>query len=91
MWVAVVALVLLYIAISTPLRMIRHGGHQRGGYHPGWGAFHGIMWIGFTALIFWMAYTFFPGVREVVDHAHVGRQPHRDDDFRNHRLRGVGF
>lgn len=67
MWLAVLALVLLYVAISTPLRMIRHGGQQGGGYHPGWGALHGILWIGFTALLFWMAYTFFPGVREVVD------------------------
>jgi len=66
-WVAAIALVMFYVAITTPLRMIRHGGHLRSGYHPGWGALHGVMWIGFTALIFWMAYTFFPGVREVVD------------------------
>ena len=67
LWVVALALVALYIAISTPLRMIRHGGHQQGGYHPGWGALHGLMWIGFTVLMFWGAYTFFPGVREVVD------------------------
>ena len=67
LWVAIVALVLLYIAISTPLRMIRHGGHQTGGYHPGWGALHGMMWIGFVVLLFWGAYNFFPGVRELVD------------------------
>jgi phage shock protein PspC (stress-responsive transcriptional regulator) len=66
MWIAVIGLVVLYIAIATPLRMIRHGGGQ-GGYHPGWGALHGIMWIGFTVLMFWGAYTLFPGVREVVD------------------------
>ena len=67
LWVAVVALLMLYFAIATPLRMIRHGGHQTGGYHPGWGALHGLMWIGFTVLLFWVAYTFFPGVRELVD------------------------
>jgi phage shock protein PspC (stress-responsive transcriptional regulator) len=65
LWVAIVALVMLYIAISAPLRMIRQGG--QGGYHPGWGALHGLMWIGFVALGFWVAYTFFPGIRELVD------------------------
>jgi phage shock protein PspC (stress-responsive transcriptional regulator) len=67
LWVGIVALVMLYIAISTPLRMIRHGGHQAAGHHPGWGAFHGLMWIGFVVLFFWVAYTYLPGVREVVD------------------------
>jgi phage shock protein PspC (stress-responsive transcriptional regulator) len=67
LWVVALALVLLYIAISTPLRMIRHSGHPQGSYHPGWGALHGLIWIGFTVLMFWGAYTFFPGVREVVD------------------------
>ena len=67
LWVAIVALVLLYVVISTSLRMIRHGGHQAAGYHPGWGAFHGVLWIGFVALLFWIAYTYFPGVRELVD------------------------
>jgi len=67
LWVAVLALLMLYFAIATPLRMIRQGGQQQGGYHPGWGALHGLMWIGFTVLLFWGAYTFFPGVRELVD------------------------
>jgi phage shock protein PspC (stress-responsive transcriptional regulator) len=64
-WVGIVGLVLLYTAISTPLRMIRHGG--QGGRHNGWGALHALMWIAFTVLLFWGAYTFFPGVRELVD------------------------
>jgi phage shock protein PspC (stress-responsive transcriptional regulator) len=67
LWVGIVALVMLYIAISTPVRMIRHGGHQAAGYHPGWGAFHSLMWIGFVVLLFWVSYTYVPGVREVVD------------------------
>ena len=67
LWVGIVTLVMLYIAISTPVRMIRHGGQQSAGYHPGWGAFHGLLWIGFVALLFWVSYTYFPGVREVVD------------------------
>jgi phage shock protein PspC (stress-responsive transcriptional regulator) len=67
MWVAILALVGIYLAISTPLRMIRHSGQQANGYHPGWGALHGLMWIGFTVMLFWVAYTYMPGVREVVD------------------------
>jgi len=67
LWIGIVALVMLYIAISTPVRMIRHGGQQAAGYHPGWGAFHSLMWIGFVALLFWVSYTYLPGVREVVD------------------------
>jgi phage shock protein PspC (stress-responsive transcriptional regulator) len=67
LWVAIVALIAVYLLISGSLRMIRHGGQQAAGYHPGWGAFHSLLWIGFVALIFWSAYTFFPGVRELVD------------------------
>jgi phage shock protein PspC (stress-responsive transcriptional regulator) len=67
LWVGILLLVMLYSAISTPLRMIRRGGQNTAGYHPGWSLLHGLMWIGFTALLFWVAYTFFPGVRELVD------------------------
>jgi len=67
LWVGILVLVLIYFAISAPLKAIRHGGHQAAGTHPGWGALHGLMWIGFTVLFFWLAYTFFPGVRELVD------------------------
>ncbi len=66
-WVGIIGLVLLYTAVSTPLRMIRRGGRQSAGYHPGWSALHGLMWIGFAVLLFWAAYNYFPGVREVVD------------------------
>ena len=65
-WIGVLVLVGVYLAISTPLRMIRHGGHASS-YHPGWGALHSLMWIGFVVLFFWAAYTFFPGVHELVD------------------------
>ena len=67
LWVGILILVLLYFAISAPLKAIRHGGHNAAGNHPGWGALHGLMWIGFTVLFFWLAYTFFPGVHELVD------------------------
>ena len=67
LWVGIIALVGLYFIISAPLRMIRHGGQQAAGYHPGWGLLHGLMWIGFTVVAFWVAYNFMPGVRELVD------------------------
>ena len=67
LWVGILILALLYFAISTPLKMVRHGGHQAAGHHPGWAALHGLMWIGCTVLFFWVAYTFLPGVRELVD------------------------
>jgi phage shock protein PspC (stress-responsive transcriptional regulator) len=67
LWVGILLLCMLYFAISAPLKAIRHGGHQAAGNHPGWGALHFLMWVGFTALFFWLAYTFFPGVRELVD------------------------
>jgi phage shock protein PspC (stress-responsive transcriptional regulator) len=66
-WVGIIGLILIYSAISTPLRMIRNGGQQNAAHHPGWSALHALMWIGFTVLLFWAAYTFFPGVRELVD------------------------
>ena len=66
-WVGIIALIFLYSAISAPLRMIRKGGQQNVGYHPGWSALHALLWIGFTVLFFWAAYTFFPGVRELID------------------------
>ena len=66
LWIAILALVAVYLAISTPLRMIRHGAHQSV-YHPGWGALHSLMWIGFVVVLFWCAYTYLPGVHELVD------------------------
>jgi phage shock protein PspC (stress-responsive transcriptional regulator) len=67
LWVGIVALILLYVVVSTSLRMIRQGSYPSTGYHPGWGAFHGVLWIGFVALLFWVAYTYLPGVRELID------------------------
>ena len=36
LWVGILVLVMVYFAVSAPLKMMRHGGHQAGGYHPGW-------------------------------------------------------
>jgi phage shock protein PspC (stress-responsive transcriptional regulator) len=67
LWVGIVGLVVIYAMVAGIIRAIRHGGHASAGHHPGWGALHGLMWLGFTVLLFWVAYTFIPGVQEVVD------------------------
>jgi phage shock protein PspC (stress-responsive transcriptional regulator) len=67
LWIGIVLLVLAYVLITAPLKMVRHGAHRGAGHHPGWGALYGLLWIGFTVLFFWVAYHWFPGVRELVD------------------------
>jgi phage shock protein PspC (stress-responsive transcriptional regulator) len=64
MWVGIVALVFIYLVVSAPLKFARHRGH---GYHAGWGALHGLLWLAGTVLLLWGAYYLFPGVREVMD------------------------
>jgi len=65
-WVGIVGLALAYSVIASVLRIARHSSHP-GSYHPGWGALYGLLWLGSTVLLFWAAYTFFPGVHELVD------------------------
>jgi phage shock protein PspC (stress-responsive transcriptional regulator) len=67
MWVGIVALVAIYAMISAPLKMVRNGGHQAAGYHPGWRALHTVIWICAVLLLSWCAYTFLPGIHELVD------------------------
>jgi hypothetical protein len=68
-WGTLVVLVLVYVAICGLLKLIRHGGVDAARrHHPGWSALHTAMWIGFTVLIFYAAYHFFPGVRALLDH-----------------------
>jgi phage shock protein PspC (stress-responsive transcriptional regulator) len=66
-WVGILVLFGIYMAISAPLRAVRNGGHQAAGYHPGWRALHGLIWIGGVALMFWAAYHYLPGVQALVD------------------------
>ena len=67
LWVGIIVLAVIYAAISAPLKSVRNGGHQAAGYHPGWRAMHAVIWLGAVALLFWCAYTFLPGIRELVD------------------------
>lgn len=67
LWVGILALIAIYGAISAPLKAVRNGGHQAAGYHPAWRAMHALIWLCAVALLFWGAYTFIPGIRELVD------------------------
>jgi len=67
LWVGIIALVAIYAAISAPLKAVRNGGHQAAGYHPAWRAVHAVIWLCAVALLLWCAYTFLPGIRELVD------------------------
>ncbi len=67
LWVGMLLLIVAYLMVAGVLKAIRYGGQRVAGHHPGWSALHGFMWIGFTVLFFWVAYHFFPGVRELMD------------------------
>jgi phage shock protein PspC (stress-responsive transcriptional regulator) len=67
LWVGIIAVVVVYAFASVLVRVLRYGAGTPGVHHPGWAALHTIVWIGSALLIFWVAYTFVPGVGEVVD------------------------
>jgi phage shock protein PspC (stress-responsive transcriptional regulator) len=67
LWVAVIGLVVVYALASSLVRLIRFGGSPAAAHHPGWGALHTLVWLGSIVLLFWVAYTFIPGVSAVVD------------------------
>jgi phage shock protein PspC (stress-responsive transcriptional regulator) len=67
LWVALVGLFMTYYIAAQLVRAIRHGGFSSGRIHPGWAAVHAVLWVGFTALLLWVAYTFIPGIRETTD------------------------
>jgi phage shock protein PspC (stress-responsive transcriptional regulator) len=67
LWAGILGLVVLYIAVTAPLRAIRHGGQATTARQAGWGMLHGLIWLGFTVFLFWLAYNIFPGVREIMD------------------------
>ena len=67
LWVGILVLLGIYGAISAPLKLVRHGGHEAAGYHPAWRALYGLIWLAGVVLMFWLAYTYVPGVRLLVD------------------------
>lgn len=66
LWVGIILLVVLYAFATTIVRAFRHGGGPAVA-HPGWAALHTVVWTCCTLALFWVAYMFFPGVREIVD------------------------
>jgi phage shock protein PspC (stress-responsive transcriptional regulator) len=66
-WVGILVLFMIYMAISAPLKAVRGGGHEAAGYHPAWRALYGLIWLVGVVLVFWLAYTYVPGVRLLVD------------------------
>lgn len=66
LWVGILGLVLLYMLVSAPFKMVRDAGAGRG-YHAGWRALHNVVFLCVVVLLFWVAYTFIPGVSQIVD------------------------
>jgi hypothetical protein len=66
-WVGIIVLIVLYSAAAGIVRAFRYGGGPARGHHPGWAALHTVIWICCTLLLLWVAYMFFPGIREVID------------------------
>jgi phage shock protein PspC (stress-responsive transcriptional regulator) len=66
LWVGILGLVLLYMLVSAPFKMVRDAGAGQG-YHAGWRAFHNVVFLCVVVLLFWVAYTFIPGISEIVD------------------------
>ncbi len=86
LWVGVILLIVLYSFAITIVRAFRHGGGPAVS-HPGWGALHSVIWIGCTLVLFWLAYMFFPGVREIVDQLMWAANLTVRKSFGDHRLR----
>lgn len=66
LWVAILALIVIYLVVVSPFRAMRHASYYALGYRNyGWfAAWGGLLWLGFVALALWFAYTYVPGVQE---------------------------
>jgi phage shock protein PspC (stress-responsive transcriptional regulator) len=68
LWVWMVALLAIYGATSAPLRAMHHGWISGHSHVPGpWIALHGLVWLAFVILFFWLAYTQIPEARALID------------------------
>jgi phage shock protein PspC (stress-responsive transcriptional regulator) len=67
LWVLIVSLAAIYAIAATVVRAIRYGGSPAGAQHAGWSALHTVIWICTALLLLWVAYTFIPGIGDVVD------------------------
>jgi hypothetical protein len=68
LWVAILALIVIYLLIVRPFRALRHAFYDTLGYRNyGWvAAWGGLLWLGIAALSLWFAYTHVPGVHEFI-------------------------
>jgi len=68
-WAAVLVLAIAYQALHVPLRAASRASYETtAGSRHGWlAAADGVLWIGFAALLFWLAYLFVPEVRSLFD------------------------
>jgi hypothetical protein len=67
-WLAIIILVLVYQAVSTPLRAASRASYEASaGSRYGWlAAADGLMWLAFAALLFWLAYLLVPEVKWLI-------------------------
>jgi phage shock protein PspC (stress-responsive transcriptional regulator) len=69
LWVAILIVAIVYQAVHAPLRAASRASYETSaGPRYGWlAAADAIMWLGFAALFFWLAYMFVPEVRYLFD------------------------
>jgi phage shock protein PspC (stress-responsive transcriptional regulator) len=69
LWVAILALVLVYNAVAWPLHFARRVSyHALGGSHVGWyAAGDGLLSIGVAVLLVWLGYHYVPEVHDFID------------------------
>jgi phage shock protein PspC (stress-responsive transcriptional regulator) len=68
LWVGIVVLCIVYGALSSPLRAVRHAAYfARGAGPSAWAALWGsLLWLAFMALFLWMAWHFWPQLQHVL-------------------------
>jgi hypothetical protein len=68
LWLGIVALCILYGALSTPLRVMRHAAYYARGSGPSaWAALCGsVLWLAFMAWFLWMAWHFWPQLQHLL-------------------------
>jgi len=68
-WAAIIVLVIAYQALHLPLRAASRASYETtAGPRHGWlAAADGVLWIGFVALLFWLAYLFVPEVHSLFE------------------------
>jgi phage shock protein PspC (stress-responsive transcriptional regulator) len=77
-WTAVLIALIGYLALQGPLRAARRASYEAtAGPRHGWvAAADGLLWVGFVALLFWIAYLSFPEVHDLFEDLRRG-WPHR--------------